>query len=252
MIDDAKAEAIIRHLLGDLPAEEAEALAREIAADPELGAFAREAEEALAALALGAPPRVPPAELEERIFTAARGGRAATTAAADNIVAFPARERSSSAWLPWAIAACLALGCGLLAWERGRLRHEATQLQQANVALQNQNQISQVAIVTLKSQIADYAGTNAVLLWDQRRQTGELQIQRLPVLKPDKDYQLWAFNADDPQAINAGLLRVSNDGKARVNFRPEKPIAPAHSFAVSIGPKGGTPAPAGPVVFTTQ
>ncbi len=252
MIDDAKSEAVIRHLLGESPAEEGAALAREIAADLELGAFAREAEEALAALAHAAPVRVPPEELEERIFaatTADGGGRRSAATAEQKIAAFPARR---SVALPWAIAACLALGCGLLAWDRARLGREWTGLRQEVAALQNQNQISQVAIVTLKTKLDDYATANAVILWDQKRQTGELQIQRLPALKPDQDYQIWGFNAGDPQPINAGLLRVSNDGKARVNFRPEKPIAPAHSFAVSIESKGGTSAPAGPVVFTTQ
>lgn len=250
MIDDAKSEAVIRHLLGELPAEESAALAREIAADPELGTFAREAEAALAALAHTAPAGVPPAELEERIFAAIGGGRRTATAVEDNkIVAFPARR---SVALPWAIAACLALGCGLLAWERAQRLREETGLRQEIAALQNQNQISQVAIVTLKARLDDYAAANAVLLWDQKRQTGELQIQRLPALKPDKDYQLWAINADDPQQpINAGLLQVGNDGKARVHFRPDKPVAPQHSFAVSIGPKGGTPAPAGPLVLAT-
>ena len=255
MIDDATQEASVRYLLGEMPSEEVAAFARELATNDELKAFLREAEEDLASLAHAAPPRVPPPELADQIFAAAFGGKAATAAARnerENIVAFPAPRRSSIAWLPWALAACLAIGCGLLAWDRVELRRERDGLLAQNTTLQNQNQISQVAIVTLKGQLEGYAASNAVLLWDQRRQTGELQIAKLPTLKPNEDYQLWAINSGDPNPINAGLLRVSNDGKARVNFRPDKPVAPQHSFALSIGPKGGTPAPAGPVVLVTQ
>ncbi len=276
MIDDAKQEALIRYLLGETTPAESDALAQEIASSPELREFLQETENSLSAFAHAAPLREPPPELGEKIF-AAIGGRTQQsrnedsggggnsggmmTAAAGNAgsadpktIAFPGPSsgRSSASLFPWALAACLAIGCGLLAWDRVRFQGTADQLRQEVAALQNQNQISQVAIVTLKAQMQEYASSNAIILWDQKRQTGELQIAKLPVLKPDQDYQIWGFNEGNPEPIPAGLLRVANDGKARVNFRPEKPIAPKHSFALSIEPKGGRPKPEGPVVFTTQ
>src|SRR5205823_5317734 len=92
-----------------LEAVEAERFAAELRNDAELQALVAELEAAAAGLAHGAPLRVPPPQLKGRVFSEI-GGR-------NKIVSI----RSGATWLPWALAASLAICCLLLWQERAQL-----------------------------------------------------------------------------------------------------------------------------------
>jgi anti-sigma-K factor RskA len=117
MIDDRLEELATLHALDLLEGEELNRFQSALAADPELQAFVRDLREATCALARTAPAAVPPPELRQRVLASLDSLRAdqpsrrpadAEAPPPDNVVGFPALRF----WrvLPWAAAACFALG----------------------------------------------------------------------------------------------------------------------------------------------
>jgi anti-sigma-K factor RskA len=244
-MDDAKEQMAIRYVLGELSSSEEERFRAELARDQELSQATRDMGEAFASLALTAPAKAAPTRLPDKIVGATANVRP---------------REISSIWnfVPWALAACLAAMCALLAseWVQSQRNLAAAQdkLARSNeelAALRSRNALAQIRIATLQSMVDSFARTNAVVVWDPDKKSGVIQFSNLPAPAPGKNYQLWVVDPKSPQPISAGLVPPYESGLVKVNFRPAHAIASAGKFAVSLENAGESQTP-GQIVLLGQ
>jgi anti-sigma-K factor RskA len=226
MIGEDLQDQAALYALGILPAGEAEAFERALAAEPELARLARELQEAAGDLA-----RVPegkaPAALKARVMGEIAGPRRA----------------GLPTWLPWALAACLALCCGILGIQQSRLKQQL-------VVMNEGDPLPQVAIYSLSGPDALAPNGRITVAWAPGCQRGRVQITGVPAPAPGKDYQLWAVDAGHPAPISAGIVRVDNEGSANVTFQPGTRAPNVQAFAISLEPLGGSSQKTGPILFS--
>ena len=220
------------YVFGLLEGEEASAFAQRLQSDAELEALVDQLDAAAATLAHSAPACVLPPELRERVLVQVRSGKT---------VAFPRRSN----WIPWAVAACLALTCAYLIAERGRLRKRITRLEQRDL-------FAQVQIASLNSKLENAPDANAVVVWDEKRQRGILRVTKLPRNEENRDYQLWLVDPRYKDPVDGGVFHVANDGALRVSFHPSSPVREAKGFAISLERKGGVQSAEGPIVMLSN
>jgi anti-sigma-K factor RskA len=255
MIDEFKQDLLVQYLLNEVDSPTAEQIRAELESDAELREFVRETEEAFASIAHAAPPMAAPVGLSERILQLER-----------NVSSTPsAPPRSKIIWLvlPWAVAACLTIGCLVLSLERTRLekkniqvrqellalQQKQAQVEEALASLQKKNLLAEVTIATLKAQVASYETASAVVVWDKDQKNGVLQLDKLPPAGPGKDYQLWVIDPKIAQPVSAGILAVPNNGLIRASFHPASPIQSAAAFAISVEKAGGSSKPEGQIIL---
>ena len=253
MIDELKQELLIQYLLNEVDSSTAEKIRVELETDGELRDFLRQTEDAFVSMAYAAPPMEPPAGLSQRILRLERNAPGASSAPRSKIVW----------WIPWALAACLAIACLVLGLERTRLKLRTEQVQQELLALQQKNArieeelvllqkknvLAEISIATLKAQVAAYQTTSAVVVWDKNQRNGVLQLDKLPPPAPGKDYQLWVIDPKIVQPVSAGVLAVPNDGLIRTSFHPATPVESAAAFAISLEKAGGALKPEGQIIL---
>ncbi len=227
MINEDKQQQAIDYVLGEMSAAEAASFEQELNRDPELQAFTREMVETIGRLGSGVAAVPPPAAIPRRIVARDR----------QKVLSFP--------FIPWAIAACLAIGCMVLATMWTRSRTEVAVLQQRDL-------LSRIRIAALQSQVDEYAKTSAIVVWNPDRQNGVLQFERLPALPATQDYQMWVIDPKQPQPVSAGLIPKSSDPERRVAFWPTKSVGARPKFAVSIEPVGGSNVPRGQIIFVGE
>lgn len=116
--------------------------------------------------------------------------------------------------------------------------------------LKDEHDIAQLKIATLASLAGNTPQALAVAVWDPLKQEGVLQVEKLPALAADKDYQLWVIDPQYPNPVDGGVFQVDPaTGEARVAFHPNKPVRTAAKFAVSLERKGGVPKAEGPILL---
>ena len=217
------------YVLGLLEGEEASGFEQRLQSDAELRALVDQLDEAAAAMAHSASSRELPPELRDSVLAQVRSGKT---------IAFPRRSN----WIPWAIAACLALTCAYLIAERGGLRKRITRLEQRDI-------FSQIQIASLSSKLESAPDANAVVVWDEKRQRGVLEVTKLPRNEENRDYQLWLVDPRYKDPVDGGVFHVANDGTLRVPFHPASPVREAKGFAISLERKGGVTKAEGPIVL---
>jgi anti-sigma-K factor RskA len=238
MIDEAKQDLATRYVLGELDPRQSSDFSTELAENEELLHFVSDLQESFADIALAAAPQLPPPQVLNRILRHIRNeAPAGTTVVAAKVI--------RPNWLPWALAACLAVSCAMLALERGRLRHEVTELRE-------QDALSQMRIATLNSQAEAYAKVLAVIVWDEEKQRGIVKLDQLAQPAKDRDYQLWVIDPSRAAPVSAGVLSVNDSGLTQAAFQPSRTVRIASKFAVSIERKGGALAPEGPIILISQ
>lgn len=267
MITERQEELAALHALGLLEDAERGAFEAELAGNPELRALVDTLLENNAALALTAPQLEPPAELKARILAAA------ATPALAPVTAFPLLR-----FVPWAIAAALALTATWLATQNLSLRNQNASLQTerelAELAYKmTQNQLSERSLLAetmisdlgnklrrsedlsrLKiSALASLAGNTkeaqVIAVWDPGQQTGLLTMEKLPAIADTQDYQIWIVDPTYKDPVNGGVFHVAADGRVTLAFKPDQPVTQAAAFAISLEKKGGVPKAEGPIVL---
>jgi anti-sigma-K factor RskA len=258
MIDERLEELASLHVLGGLSAEETRAFEAELRQSAELQQLVAELQTVTQAVAGNVTLVAPPSALREKIL--------AQVEPAEKIVAFPSppsAEKSGFAWLPWAIAACLAIFCLLqnlslnslrtniksLSQTAESLQAATNNLQTALAELRQNNQLANVRVSVLGALLADEPKAVAVSLWDDKNQTGEFIGESLTPLAKDKDYQLWIIDPQYPSPVDAGVFQVDDQGKVRLQFKTKQFIKTAAKFAVTREAKGGSPTPKGTMVL---
>ena len=217
------------YVLGLLEQDEISAFEQRLQSNAELQVLVDQLDAAAAAVAHSAPERTLPPELRDRVLAQVQGGK---------IVGFPRRY----AWIPWAIAAGLALTCAYLIAERSGFQKRITRLEQRDM-------ISRIQITMLNSQLATAPNAIAVVAWDGKKQGGVLKALNLPHNEENRDYQLWLMDPRYKDPVNGGIFHLVNDGTLRVPFQPTAPVREVQGFALSLERRGGVPKPEGPIVL---
>lgn len=249
MIDERKEELASLYALHLLEPEETRAFETELRADAELRGLADDLQHHAAALVHLTPGKTAPAHLREKILRNFRRETKAAVPVERKIrqsgpeTAF-SRPSFSLPWLPWALAACLTIVCGLLFNERTRLKAEV-------VAMERDKDVCELKIATLDSMSPNQQGA-AIVAWDAAMQHGVVRVENMPQPAANQDYQLWIIDPKYPQPVNAGVIRVNASGKGDVMFKPRQPVNSADKFAVSIERKGGAPQHEGPIVMLSK
>ncbi len=234
MISEEQQDQAALYVLGLLEPHEASAFELELNANAELRDIAREFRDAAAAMALTAPPRMPPASLKQRIMR-----EIATKTEERTVVPLP---RAGFGWVPWAIAAALAVFCGLLAVDRVRLERQLADIRAADPLIQT-------TFYTLAPSAPAPADAKATVAWQPGHQSGVIRISNLPAPEAGKDYQLWAVDAEHKDPISAGVVRVDKNGVAQIRFKPVEKAEHVKAFAISLEREGGVPKKEGPILL---
>jgi anti-sigma-K factor RskA len=238
MITEEQQDQAALYALGLLTADEAAAFETAMGADPELAGLARELRETASHVVLGLPEASVPAELKARVLAlVAADGR--PRAAAPNPEA--GKILRPFGWVPWAIAAGLAVFCGVLVSERSDLRRELAALRAADP-------LSQVAVYSLDP-AGDPRDAVVSVAWEPEHQSGRLDVNGLAAPGRGKDYQLWAVDAGSKEPISAGVVKIDAKGHAQIAFKPDARAPHVSAFAISVEPEGGSPKKTGPIVF---
>ncbi len=220
------------YVLAMLEPNESSAFEAQLAANAELRRYVDDLRESTAKYAHAAQLRVPPPDLEGRIQKAIREES-------------PVARRtglSSMNWLPWALAASLALACAWLAADRAHNQKRIARLEKRDA-------IAQIQIASLASQLPSAPNATAVVIWDADKQEGVLKVNNVPPSEADQDYQLWIVDPEYKQPVNAGVFAVANKGSKEVRFKPKAVVKTANGFAVSLERKGGVSKAEGPMVL---
>jgi len=90
-------------------------------------------------------------------------------------------------------------------------------------------------------------GARAKVFWSDKAKRGILVAGNLAPLEPGKQYELWVFAQGKP--VPAGVFDPDTAGRALFESPELTAIASAENFAVTIEPRGGVPAPTGPIVL---
>ncbi|GAB4023442.1 anti-sigma factor [Spirosoma koreense] len=80
---------------------------------------------------------------------------------------------------------------------------------------------------------------NILLFWNTQTQQVAVQVQSLPALPADKQYQLWSLV--DGKPVDAGVFDAGSDAKLVQQLNHS--IARADAFAVTVEKRGGSPTP---------
>jgi anti-sigma-K factor RskA len=234
MISEEQQDQAALYVLGLLEPHEAVAFESELNANAELRDIARELREAAGVVALAAPLQTPPASLKQRIMR-----EIAMKPEEPTVVPL---QRRPLGWVPWAMAAGLAVFCGLLALDRVRLERQLADIRAADPLMQT-------TFFTLAPSAPAPVDAKATVAWQPGRQSGVIRISNLPAAQPGKDYQLWAVDAEHKEPISAGIIRVDKNGVAQLRFEPVEKTEHVKAFAISLEREGGVPKKEGPILL---
>ena len=228
-MDEKLEEQAAFYVFGLLDGNEAAAFERHLKANDDLRAFVDRLDETAAALAHAATPRTLPPAVRSRVLDQIRSRNAAS---------FSHRRN----WIPWAIAALLALSCAYLVAERFQLRKRIAHLEERDF-------LSQIQIATLKSTLKNAPEATAVVVWDAKKQHGVLKVMQVPRNAEDRDYQLWMVDPSYKNPVSALIFHLPNEDPLKVPFRPAARVREAKGFAISLERKGGVTKAEGPIVL---
>jgi anti-sigma-K factor RskA len=260
MINECLEELASLHVLGVLTPEEKQEMDAALRRDPEVRALVTRLLAARDGLAGTVPAASPSPQLKQRIM-------AQLPARENKAVPLPVRKSAGGFlgfWLPWALTAASVFLCVNLTMQKGALREqlgvqtaradelsrmadslraETNSLQQAVATLKETTRLEDIRIAILGSMLTESPKAEAVSLWDDRQQSGVFVVQNLKPLPADRDYQLWVIDPKYATPVSAGVFQVDGQGGGRISFKPNKIIATAGKFAVTLEPKGGLPTP---------
>jgi anti-sigma-K factor RskA len=255
MIDERLEELAALHVLGALTDAEAREFEQKLRADQEFRECVARLSAAAGAIAGAVRMVEPPPQLRAKIL--------AQVAPPQKINALTDRKFNPLAWLPWPLAAGIALLCMVLNEQDSHLRRTVGEqvqqlnglnqlvqtlsaatnsLQQTVLALQETNRLANLRIAMLNSLLADAPKAIAVSLWDNDKQDGVLVAQNLKTLPVDQDYELWVMD-ENKIPVSAGIFHLDTDGTARAEFKPARAIKTAGQFCVTTEVKGGASSP---------
>jgi hypothetical protein len=181
-------------------------------------------------------------------------------------------RRASPAWL--GLAAAVAVACASGFWqarlERDAARRAADRAQAEAAAArdrvrQAELQLAaalrrgieqrglQLLVAHQDSRLSPLAGLAAApsararMLWSRSRREALLVAAGLPPAPEGMGYEVWVIGQGAP--VPAGVFQVDSEGAAVFRLPDLPETAVAKTFAVTLEPAAGTPAPTGPMVL---
>jgi anti-sigma-K factor RskA len=238
---------------------EAAEFARHLEGCSECQALVADLEAASTAFAAQAAPVRPRPVVRQAILRAVSGG-AATAEPATKESAIKARKRGYGAWA-FAIAATLALI--FFVNDDARLRRDREELRSRTADLSSRLESAQKSLARrdLQARVLEsedvrmmflggkdpQPAARAKMFWSQKAGRGILVAGNLAPLPAGKQYELWVFAKGKP--VPAGMFDADASGRAMMESSDLAAIAAAENFAVTVEPRGGMPAPTGPIVL---
>lgn len=259
MIDEQLQDQASLYALGALDTDESRQFEVTLAANAELRALVRDLRAVTEVIAGTAPALEPPPSVKAKLML--QIGEQRRPATVTNI---GGRRRPVNVWIPWALAAGLAVvsfgffyqSNGLKAELSAQARRidelgmsleaaqaESGDLRQTVAKLKESNRLAAVRIALLDSLVPADPKAVAVSVWDNEHQNGVFIVRNLKALPTDKDYQLWIIDPKYPSPVDAGVFRVDAKGNVRADFHARELIQTAGQFAVTVEKKGGAQTP---------
>lgn len=257
-------ELLVRRALGELSDAERRELEREIERRGDEGCDeADRVREIVGSLGLAATPRKPPPALRRRILGAL--GHVDAEAPAVQPAERPRTQAGSHGRLwPWVavVATVVTIGLGLYAvglredLQRTRARLQTVEGPAARVEVPRDSLAGMTADVSslISSNAVTLSGTSpGVMGWARVFQTVDtgrtlLLLDELPVLPPDRVYQLWAIR--DGQPTDAGSFRLEREGPAWIELAETTDLSEAHDLALTVEQAPGATAPTGAAILS--
>lgn len=162
------------------------------------------------------------------------------------------------AWIPWAMAAALAIVAVLLGVENKALNNELhrTSGQVADLKVESLQARQVIDVLESKSAQRVLLTASKTSIEPTGRvvyeaSTGGLvfQASNLKLLASDKTYELWVIPVNG-KPIPAGLFRPDAAGSASVIMPPLPKGVPAKAFGVTIERAEGSEAPTAPIIIS--
>jgi anti-sigma-K factor RskA len=249
--------------LGVLDRGEDKAFATHVDTCPECRAEVRAHDRVLALLAVSEEPRAPRARVREAVLSSLAS--ASAPAPGPRAVA-RAASRPARTW-PMAVAASLLIAVlGAALWQARRDRDlalEASRTASARAetlgrelaelsAEVSRHTAAQSLLaepgarVTSLAGLAPAPGARAGVLWVEGQREAVLVTLGLRPAPEGKAYELWVIAGGAP--VPAGVFQVDAQGRTVLHIPPGT-TGGARTFAVTLEPAGGTPAPTGPMVL---
>jgi anti-sigma-K factor RskA len=208
---------------------------------------------ASAALGASAPAVPPPPELRARIL-ASLGPRDASARRGAPV---------PPAGFPWRVlAAAAALLLAIAVLDDARLRRDREELRSRTAQLASRLQTAETELAqrVLRARVLESEDVQMMMLggqgpqpdararvfWSPTARRGVLVASNLAQLPADRQYELWVFH--DGKPVNAGVFDPDPQGRALFEST-DFPQPLAQNFAVTVEPRGGMPAPTGPIVL---
>jgi anti-sigma-K factor RskA len=260
VIDEPLQDQASLYALGVLDADETRQFEVALKDNAELRSLVRDLRAVTEVIAGTAPGLEPPASVKAKLML--QIGEQPRRAAA--VTPLGARRRPVNVWIPWALAAGLAVvsfgflyqATGLKAELAAQARRidelgmslevaqaDSVKLRQTVATLRESNRLAAIRIALLDSLVTADPKAVAVSVWDNDRQNGVFIVRNLKSLPSDKDYQLWIIDPKYKTPVDAGVFQVDAKGNVRADFHAREPIETASQFAVTIEKKGGAETP---------
>ena len=94
------------------------------------------------------------------------------------------------------------------------------------------------------------AASVTLAVWNPAKQEGVLQVEKLPALATDQDYQLWVVDPQYADPLDAGTFTVDPEtGACRHQIKSRQPIQNIAAYAITREVKGGVVKSAGPFLL---
>ena len=253
---DEIAELAAGYALGALDADDRARFDALLASgDAEATAVLRDFEGAVAGLvaeSVEAPPPAVKAALMVRIDAQGRS-REAVARTLSSVKPSPSGRSA------WTLVLSGAMAAGIAAIAVGWVVSTAydrrvTQLAQETAALKQELERQQSLVALLRdpattvvalSGLEPAAGARARMLWHETA-GGLLVAQGLPLAPEGKAYELWAI-AGKNAPVPAGVFMVDAKGVGSLRVEPIRVAGAVDTFAVTLEPAAGVPAPTGPM-----
>jgi anti-sigma-K factor RskA len=256
MTDDRKLDLVVLAALGALDGDDRARFEALVVREPELQREVAAYRELVGRIGVATTPVPPPAALRERLLRETRPALAAPPS-----------------WLAPALAAALLAALGgvvLLLGQREAARREAAfereaarearqvaQKAQAEAALLREALAIGVAfqelVIRPQSQMVSLSGlaaaprANARLVWNAERREAVLLASSLEPAPRGKAYELWIIAKAAPRP--AGVFQADVQGRVVFRLPAGLDFLGVKTFAVTLEPEGGVPAPTGPMVL---
>ena len=113
----------------------------------------------------------------------------------------------------------------------------------------NQDSLSRTVMGLLLPTPTGPPAASGSAVYDLYEQKGILETANLPVLPPDRDYQLWLIDPNISVPVSGAIFGVNERGYVRMEYKPTTTLKSPERFAISIERKGGAAAPQGRFVL---